>query len=487
MRRLCTKICLMLLAAAVVPAAVAVDSESLPDIGSPADSVLSRDKEAQIGRAIYNSLRMADSLITDPEVQEYLQDVGQKLAANAQEGGFKFKFFVVDDPAINAFALPGGYIGVHSGLFMATANESQLAGVLAHEIAHVTQRHISRAVYANQRESILSMAAMLGAILVGAATGSGEAIQGAILGAQSLSAQAQINFTRANEYEADRVGVGILAKSGFDPEGMPEFFQTLNRKTASMAGGAPEFLRTHPVTVNRIAETAARIAELPEVEVADAAGYGLTRARLALLTADTPEEALALFEGESDNPARVGELGLPYGIALSNLKLGRYERARKDFAALLEANPEIIHFHTGLAATELALGDAEAAEETFTRAMQLFPRNVPLTIRYAEALMQYDRPETAHQILLDLYNQVPPTSEQVRQIALAASAAGDTADAHYYMAEYHLLTGNLAMASDQLRLALSIPELDSVQRARFRSRLDQVAGYLTQSQRRSRQ
>ena len=485
MRQLGLKICFFLLAAAVVPSAAAVDADSLPDIGSPADSVLSRDKEAQIGRAIYNSLRMTDSIITDPEVQEYIQDVGQKLAANAQDGGFKFKFFVVDDAAINAFALPGGYIGVHSGLFMATANESELAGVLAHEIAHVTQRHISRAVFANQRESILSMAAMLGAILVGAATGSGEAIQGAIMGAQSLSAQAQINFTRANEYEADRVGVGILVKSGFDPEGMPEFFQTLNRKTGSMAGGAPEFLRTHPVTVNRIAETAARIAELPEVEVADAAGYGLTRARLALLTADTPEEALALFEGESDNPARVGELGLPYGVALSKLKLGRYEEAREDFAALLDANSEIIHFHTGLAAAELALGDAEAAEETFTRAMALFPRNVPLTIRYAEALMQYDRPETAHRILLDLYNQVPPTSEQVRQIALAASAAGDTADAHYYMAEYHLLTGNLPMASDQLRLALSIPELDPVQRARFRSRLDQVAGYLAQSQRRS--
>jgi len=485
MRLIRLRICLLLLTAATVPAAVAVDADSLPDIGSPADSVLSREKEAQIGRAIFNSLRMTDSIITDPEVQEYVQDVGQKLAANAQDGGFKFKFFVVDDPAINAFALPGGYIGLHSGLFMATANESQLAGVLAHEIAHVTQRHISRAVFANQRESILSMAAMLGAILVGAATGSGEAIQGAIMGAQSLSAQAQINFTRANEYEADRVGVGILVKSGFDPEGMPEFFQTLNRKTGNFAGGAPEFLRTHPVTVNRIAETAARIAELPEVEVSDAAGYGLTRARLALLTADTPEEALALFEGESDNPARVGELGLPYGIALSKLKLGRYDEALRDFTDLLAANPEIIHFHTGVAAAELALGDVEAAEETFTRAMQLFPRNVPLTIRYAEALMQYDRPETAHRILLDLYNQVPPTSEQVRQIALAASAAGDTADAHYYMAEYHLLTGNLAMANDQLRLALSIPELDPVQRARFRSRLDQVAGYLAQSQRRS--
>ncbi len=485
MRRYLHHLCIALLAAAIVPATAAVDSDSLPDIGSPSDSVLSREKEAQIGRSIYNSLRMTDAIITDPEVQEYIQDVGQKLAANAQDGDFTFQFFIVDDPAINAFALPGGYIGVHSGLFMATANESELAGVLAHEIAHVTQRHISRAVFANQRESILSMAAMLGAILVGAATGSGEAIQGAIMGAQSLAAQAQINFTRANEYEADRVGVGILAESGFDPKGMPEFFATLNRKTGLLAGGAPEFLRTHPVTVNRIAETSSRIAEYPEVEVSDAVGYGLTRARLALLTSDTPEEALRAFQGERDDPARVGNLGLPYGMALSKLKLGNYEQARREFEVLLNANQEIIHFHSGLAAAQLALGDAEAAEQTFNTAMGLFPRNVPLTIRYAEALMQYDQPEKAHKILLDLYNQVPPTSEQVRQIALAASAAGDTADAHYYMAEYYLLTGNFPLAGDQLRLALSIPELDSIQRARFRSRLDQVMSFMNQSQGRS--
>lgn len=474
------------LAAAAAGPAAGLEDDDLPAIGSPADAVLTKQQELQIGRAIYRSLRQTERVVTDPEIQEYIQDVGQKLASHAQNGDFRFQFFVVEDPAINAFALPGGFIGVHSGLIMATRNESELAGVLAHEISHVTQRHISRAIYDNQRASILTMAAMLGAILVGATTGSSDVIQGAVVGAQSMAVQQQINFTRANEYEADRVGVGLLAKSGFDPRGMPAFFETLARKTGTLAGQAPEFLRTHPVTVNRIAETQARIADYPETEVRDAVGYTLTRARLELLASSTPEQALARFEGERDDPARVGDIGVEYGIALANLQLGRNAEALAQFEALLASNQEVIHFHTGLAAAQLALGQKAAAQATYERAMKLFPRNVPLTIRYAEALMRFDQPEKAHQILLDLYNQVPPTAEQVRQLALAASAAGDTADAHYYMAEYHLLNADLPMAADQLRLALGIPGLDSVQRARFRSRLDQVQDALLQAQSRER-
>ncbi len=457
--------------------------DSLPDIGSPADTVLTKQQELQIGRSIYKSLRDTGRVMSDPEIQEYIQDVGQKLAANAQDGEFSFRFFVVDDPAINAFALPGGYIGVHSGLILATAKESELAGVLAHEIAHVTQRHISRAIYANQRMSILTMAAMLGAILVGAATGNSDVAQGTLAAAQGFSIQQQINFTRENEYEADRVGVGILASAGFDPQGMPSFFETIGRQSGPLAAQVPEFLRTHPVTVNRIAETRSRAAEYNVDNVQDAAGYSLSRARLLLLTAATPEQALERFLGDARNPDRADELGTRYGLALARLQLGDAERALEDFLGLLATNQEIIHFHTGLAAAQLALGDWPAAERTYLNALKLFPRNRPLTIRYAEALMQNGRPEEAHQLLLDLYNQVPPTAEQVRQIALAASAAGDTADAHYYMAEYHLINGDLQMASDQLRLALSIPGLDSVQRARFRSRLEQVQAAMQPRQR----
>jgi len=459
---------------------VAASDEDLPDIGSPADTVLSKSNEMILGRQIYRSLRDADRLVTDPETQEYIQSVGQRIVANAKDTDFRFTFFVVDDPAINAFALPGGYVGVHSGLLMATANESELAGVIAHEISHVTQRHISRAVYANSRQSILTMAAMLGAILLGAASGSGDVIAGGMAGAQSMQAQQQINFTRSNEYEADRVGVGLLASSGFDPYGMPDFFETLARQTGPLASQAPEFLRTHPVTVNRIAETRGRAEGYPEIEVQESTSYSLVRARLIVFDANTPEDALRYFRGERELAERAGDIGIDYGIALAQLDLGNARDARDRFAKLLVANEEFIHFHSGYAAAQVALDDIDGAFATFENAIKLFPRNVPLTVRYAETLLQNDNPELAHKLLLDLYNQVPPTPEQVRLIALAASAAGDSADAHYYMAEYHLLSGDLMMASDQLRLALSIPGLDSVQRARFMSRLQQIQEYMPQ-------
>ncbi len=446
----------------------------LPDIGSPADSVLSKQREAQIGRQIFRSLRATERIIEDPEVQEYVQDLGQRIAANAQDGGFRFKFFVVDEPTINAFALPGGYIGIHSGLLLATENESELAGVVAHEVAHVTQRHISRAVYASQRQSILSMAAMLGAILVGAATGDSDVTTGAIATAQGLSTQARINFTRDNEYEADRVGVSVLAAAGFDPNGMASFFETMARRAGTLAGRVPEFLRTHPVTVSRISETRSRAAEYAVSDVQDSTSYSLIKARIKLLSSATPERALTRFEGELEDPKLAGDLGVAYGIALAKLRLGEAEAAQQDFETLLASNPEVISFHTGLGLAQQASGNGRAAEATLAEAMSLFPRNRPLTIRYASVLTENGKPGTAHKVLLDLYNQVPPTAGQVRQLALAASAAGDTADAHYYMAESHLLNGDLNLAADQLRLALSIPRLNDVQEARFRSRLEQV-------------
>lgn len=449
-------------------------ADELPDIGSPADSVLSRDREQQIGRSIYRTLLDAGQVVTDPEMQEYIQDIGQKLAAHATDNGQRFRFFVVNDPAINAFALPGGYIGVHSGLLLATANESELAGVLAHEISHVTQRHISRAVFANQRASILTMAAMLGAILLGAAAGSGDAVQGAVLAAQGAIAQQQINFTRDNEYEADRIGVGLLAAAGFDPTGMPNFFETLARQSGTLASQAPELLRTHPVTVNRIAETRSRVAQIEQHDVADTTGYRLARARLRLLGAPTADAALAWFNAEAEDPARVGDPGIAYGLALTRLQRGEFSAATEAFRDLISTDPGVIAFHSGLAQAQMGSGEHAAAFDTFERAMKLFPRNVPLTVRYAEALMQRQRFKEAHRILLDLLNIVPPTSEQVRLIARAASAAGDTADAHYYMAEYHLMGGDLMLAIDELRIALSIPGLDAVQKARFRSRLDEI-------------
>jgi predicted Zn-dependent protease len=194
---------------------------NLPDIGSPADAVLSKSDENHLGRAIMRQIRASGELVEDPQVTEYINEIGHRIAAQANtEGNHEFSFFVVDNNVINAFALPGGFIGVHTGLLEATRNEDELAGVLAHEVAHVTQRHIARRIHANQRQSILSTAIMLGAILAGAAGGGGDVMQGAIAVAQGTAAQQQINFTRSNEYEADRVGISALAAAGFDPQGI---------------------------------------------------------------------------------------------------------------------------------------------------------------------------------------------------------------------------------------------------------------------------
>jgi predicted Zn-dependent protease len=213
---------------------------NLPDIGSPADAVLSKNEENRLGRAIMAQIRASGEVVEDPQVTEYINEIGYRLAAQANaDGNHEFSFFVVDSPVINAFALPGGFIGVHTGLLEATRSEDELAGVLAHEVAHVTQRHIARRLQANQRQSILSTAIMLGAILAGVAGGAdGDVMQGAIAVAQGSAAQAQINFTRSNEYEADRVGIQSLAAAGFDPQGMASFFEIISRGTTPHAHAA---------------------------------------------------------------------------------------------------------------------------------------------------------------------------------------------------------------------------------------------------------
>ncbi len=225
----------------------------LPDIGSPASSTLSLDDEFHIGLQVMRQLRDEGQVIEDPECTEYLQALGSRIVAQATgDSAQRFTFFFVHDNTINAFALPGGFIGVNYGLVLATRNEAQLAGVLAHEIAHVTQRHIARRVRSQGRQSIATVAAILAAILVGAATGSSDATMGGIAMAQGAAMQQSINFTRANENEADRVGMCFLAAAGFDPYGMPDFFETM--------GGAPQF---SPPTAMRCRKSCSRIPSAP--------------------------------------------------------------------------------------------------------------------------------------------------------------------------------------------------------------------------------
>ncbi|MBT8081694.1 MAG: M48 family metalloprotease [Gammaproteobacteria bacterium] len=461
-------------------AGAGADDVRLPDMGSPADAILSNTDEARLGRMIMRDIRNSGQVVEDPLITEYLNDIGSRIAAQTNDGAHNFSFFAIDDERINAFALPGGYIGVHTGLLEAARSEDELAGVMAHEVAHVTQRHIARAIHANSRQSILTTAMMLGAIIVAAAGGSSDAVQGAMAVAQGTAAQQQINFTRNNEYEADRVGIAALADAGFDPYGMASFFEVISRQqTTSPEMRAPEFLRTHPVTTARIAEARNRARDYAPVLSDDTTSYGIARMRAIVMRFDTPEQAVAWFESRAHDRQSGIER---YGRAVAYQKANRHFEALPIFEGLLEEDQSVIAYHIGLGQTLVALDQWSDAVKLFERALELFPRNVPLVIAYGERLLDMGQPKKAHTMLLDLMNNVPPTPEQVRLLARAASLAGEEAEAYYYLSEYRLMIGDLNGGIGYLQQALRLPDLKDIQRARFQARIDFIREFMTEEQ-----
>ena len=448
--------------------------DQLPEMGTAAQSTLSIEDEARIGRMVMRGLKDTGRILEDPETNEYLQSLGLRLSSLANTGNRQFTFFLVNDPSINAFALPGGFIGIHSGLLLETKNESELAGVYAHEISHVTQRHIARSIENRTRSSIVSTAATLAAILLAAVAGvPSDATMGAIATAQGLAAQSQLNFTRENEYEADRLGISLLAGAGFDPNGMADFFEEMGRRTQLGPDQVPELLRSHPVTSARIAEAKGRISTYPAVLSRDSLSYAVTRERVRVLTTpagtDPRRYYVSVAEGSPD--ASISQV---YGKALAQMMAGDARGSIPAFTRLVSVHPEIMQFHTALGQAQLASGETKAALDTLEQARELSPRNIPVTVRYAEALLQAGRPKRAHEVLLDLFNNVPPSQEQIRLTAIAANAAGDVSDAYSYMAEYHIMGGDLPLAINQLELALSVPSLSDVQRARYMARLKEL-------------
>ena len=464
----------------VFVAGAGADDINLPDMGSPADAILNNTEEAQIGRMIMRDIRRSGQVVEDPLITEYLNDIGSRIAAQTNEGDHSFTFFAVEDPRINAFALPGGFIGVHTGLIEASRNEDELAGVLAHEVAHVTQRHIARAIHANSRQSILSTAMMLGAIIVAVAGGSSDAVQGAMAVAQGSAVQQQINFTRTNEYEADRVGIAALADAGYDPYGMASFFEVMSRQTTtSPEMRAPEFLRTHPVTTARVAEARNRARSYPPIRSDDSTSYGITRTRIIVSRFDTPMQAVEYFGNRDYDKQNDIER---YGRAVAYQRAGNNFAALPIFEALLEKDKSVIAYHIGLGQTLVALDQTSRALDIFERAVELFPRNVPLVIEYGERLLELGQPRKAHKMLLDLMNNVPPTPEQVRLIARAASMAEENAEAYYYLSEYRLMIGDLSGGINYLQQALRLPELQEIQRARFEARIDFIREFMSEEQ-----
>ena len=447
----------------------------LPDLGSPAATVLSQSDEYRLGAMVAKELRDQNGLLEDPEVSEYVNGIGQRLASQSAMGGQNFHYFVVKDTSINAFAVTGGYVFINAGLILATSTESELAGVMAHETAHITQHHIARMLADQSKQSLATVAMMIGAILLGA-VGGGQAAEGAIAATQGMAVQHQINFTRDNEWEADRVGIGYLAGAGFDPYGMGSMFETMSRHQGLAATYIPAMLIDHPMDSDRVAEQRARAAQFPPVRFHDSQSYELIRERVRVLTATGDTDLAAQYAARI---AHGGDnIGNRYGEALALVNSDRADEAVKILTPLVQQHEGLTLLHAALGQAQQKAGHTKEALATFQRADELFPRNVPVTVRYAETLMAAGRAGEAHNMLLDLFNNVPPTPDQIRLTALAASAAGDAGDAYFYMGEYEIANGDLMLAVQQLQLALASPHLTQIQRQRYQARLDEVRDFL---------
>jgi len=449
--------------------------EDLPDLGSPANAAVSLEDEYQAGLGWFRQMGQSGAVLEDPEVSDYIQQIGHSLSSRAEEGQHQFYYFVVRDPVINAFAMPGGFVAINSGLILATRNENELAGVMAHETAHVTQRHLVRQIIDQSHAGLVATAAMLAAILLGATAGRGspDAMEGAILAGQSAAIQHQINYTRKDEYEADRIGIGTMAASGYDPLGMASFFGYMGRNQPSPDRiNAVQFLIDHPINSDRVAEARNRAEQIGRVHHDDSIGYRLTRERLRALIGD-PRVTRDYYANLLKNG---GDLDMEerYGKAITDLQLRNPGAAIPDLQWLVREYPKVTQFYGALGQAYLMNGQLRESQEILDKAIGLFPRNVPITIRLSQCLMRIGDNRRAQLLLDDLFNFVEPTPDQTKLIAKAAKEAGNEGDSYYYMSFYYVMYGDLKMAAAQLQLALELPGLDAIQRARFSARLDEL-------------
>jgi predicted Zn-dependent protease len=441
---------------------------NLPDIGDPSRAVFSSADEQALADEFMREIRAQVKLVDDPEVVQYVNSLGDQLAAHAEGAPPHFTFFVVQDPTINAFAGPAGHIGIDTGLIVATDSQDELASVIAHEMGHVTQHHLARDIEQQQKMSLPALAGLAAAILLGTQSpAAGQAAVAAVAGGQ---AQLMLNFSRTQEQEADRVGMQILAASGFDPRAMPAFFEKLQRETRYYRE-PPEFLSTHPVTASRIADTRARAERYPYHQHPRSVAFQLVRTKLEVMAEPSARDAVQRF----DERLKTGQYGnaeaARYGLALALLAADQPERAQREAEKLLRHDPDRVPYVELMAKTKLAAGDAKGALKVYVDALELYPGDYTLTRGYLDALLQANDARKALAVLDEYGRHQPLDAALYRLAAEANERVGNHNAARAALAEHYYLVGQLDAAIQQLRLAMKAPDGDFYESSRIEARL----------------
>jgi len=445
-------------------------AQGLPDLGDPSQIAISASQERQLGEEIMREIRADKAYLDEPELVDYLNQLGYRLVGGTGSRQ-EFEFFVIRDPSINAFALPGGFIGVHTGLILAAQSESELAGVLAHEIAHVTQKHLARMIEGQKTTQLTSLIALAVAIL--AARSNSQISTAAMATAGAANVQSQLNFTRENEREADRVGLQVLEGSGFDGRGMASFFERLQRGTRLYETGAPAYLRTHPLTYERIADIQNRVQSLPYRQVTDSTEFLLLKTKLQA-ELGSPRDAVTLMETNLRERKYADEAAARYGVAAALLRAGDAAGAAKQIAVLRKQFPPNPVIETLAGEVLFANDQQKAALDLYRQALRSFPHHRALVYGYADALIRTRQEQEALAFLSTYLNTQRGDPRLYDLQARAYAGVGRRLPQHRAQAEAFVLRGNVPAAIDQLQIAVRSGDGDFYELSAAEARLREL-------------
>ncbi len=442
---------ILLLASLVLPHPSAGLAEGLPDLGEAAQGEFSPLLEQKVGNSIINDIRNREpSYVDDPEVNAYLNRLGGKLAAQSEGGAQSFEFFALRDPTLNAFAMPGGYIGVHTGLILSAQSESELASVLAHEISHVTQRHLARLLNKSGQGQAAALLSMAVAIL--AARSNPDVAMGAAMAGQAAGIQNQLNYSRDFEREADRIGLQLLERSGYDIRGMGSFFERLQKFGRLYENNAPGYLRTHPLTIERISDMENRIHGRPYKQVPDTVEFLLVRAKLRTQLG-SPQDALADFQTQLKDRKFASEAVVRYGLAQARLRAGDAAGAERELGEVRRLKLASPMVETLSAELLVRKRDHAGAARLLTAARNLYPQERSIAYALVAALQDAGQAAEALRVATDDLVSYPSDARMHGLQAKTYALLGQRAEQHRAQAEAYALQGQLAGAIMQLDLA----------------------------------
>jgi predicted Zn-dependent protease len=457
----------------VTPVSAQENNILLPELGDSASGVASHDQEYILGRAWLRLFRNQVPEDNDPLMFDYLSHLLKLLADNSRLTDKRLDLIIVQNPTINAFAVPGGVVGVHNGLLLYADTEQELAGVLAHELAHLSQRHFVRSVEQARQNTVPTLAGMLaGLVLMGA--GSGDAGLAAIMATQAANLESRLRFSRENEAEADRVGMQTLVQADMDPNALPEMFERMQRSMRYMGDRPPEFLLSHPVTEKRIADSQSRADQYPKGHYKEDVEYQLMRSRARLALAENPSVAARYFRNELQGQNNFPDANV-YGITIAQIAQRQYAEANKTLEPLYSKAPTVLAYIIAKADILIGLGDYAKAEKILTDHLQTDPKNYPANMTYARLLNTQEHYEKAIKRIEKLLPEYTNQPAVWYLLAETRGLAGDIGGVHMARAEYYILNGQFDEARKQLTYAVKLYQNDYFQGAKAKQRLRELS------------